>query len=70
MTRHTHALRTAASAVITAELSRDAATRDALLDGVGVTATARALGVPRGTLQHRAHRLGLVYDKTEGKWRA
>jgi DNA-directed RNA polymerase specialized sigma24 family protein len=48
--------------------ARDAATRDALLAGFGITATARALGVPRGTVQNRAHRLGLVYDKSEGKW--
>jgi hypothetical protein len=48
--------------------SRDAATRDALLAGFGITATARALGVPRGTVPNRAHRLGLVYDKSEGKW--
>jgi DNA-directed RNA polymerase specialized sigma24 family protein len=65
MTAHGATLRTA-----TTDMARDAATRDALLAGFGITATARALGVPRGTVQNRAHRLGLVYDKGEGKWTA
>jgi hypothetical protein len=40
-----------------------------MLDGgFSVRDVARVLGIVPGSAQSRARKMGLVYDKTEGKW--
>jgi hypothetical protein len=59
----------AAIRTATTKSSRDAAIRTAMLDGgFSVRDVARVLGIVPGSAQSRARKMGLVYDKTEGKW--